>query len=51
MTHRMHYIFVVDPWRPDTPHSQYAKEREDTIIRPFKLIPSTLLTFAVEERA
>lgn len=30
----------VDPWRPDTPHSQYAEEREDTLIRPFKLIPN-----------
>ncbi|KAI0917296.1 hypothetical protein AcW2_007465 [Taiwanofungus camphoratus] len=29
----------VDPWRPDTPHSGYAKNREDTILRPFKLIP------------
>ncbi|EIN12709.1 peptidase S28 [Punctularia strigosozonata HHB-11173 SS5] len=29
----------VDPWRPATPHSRYAAEREDTIERPFKLIP------------
>ncbi|TFL01721.1 peptidase S28 [Pterulicium gracile] len=30
----------VDPWRPDTPHSiQYAQDREDTILRPFKIIP------------
>ncbi|KAI0311252.1 peptidase S28 [Amylostereum chailletii] len=30
----------VDPWRPDTPHSQYyAKDRPDTILRPFKVIP------------
>ncbi|KAG6830564.1 hypothetical protein H0H92_016015 [Tricholoma furcatifolium] len=30
----------VDPWRPDTPHSQfYAKDRADTILRPFKIIP------------
>ncbi|PCH40119.1 peptidase S28 [Wolfiporia cocos MD-104 SS10] len=29
----------VDPWRPDTPHSEYAKDRGDTILRPFKLIP------------
>ncbi|KAI0062858.1 peptidase S28 [Artomyces pyxidatus] len=30
----------IDPWRPDTPHSQYyAKERPDTILRPFKLVP------------
>ncbi|KAF8895639.1 serine carboxypeptidase S28-domain-containing protein [Infundibulicybe gibba] len=27
------------PWRPDTPHSEYAHDREDTILRPFKLIP------------
>jgi len=30
---------LVDPWRPNTPHSVYAPEREDTILRPFKLIP------------
>ncbi|KAH7909806.1 serine carboxypeptidase S28-domain-containing protein, partial [Hygrophoropsis aurantiaca] len=30
----------VDPWRPCTPHSNYATEREDTILRPFKLIPN-----------
>ncbi|KAF8885674.1 serine carboxypeptidase S28-domain-containing protein [Gymnopilus junonius] len=29
----------VDPWRPDTPHSDDAPDREDTILRPFKLIP------------
>ncbi|KAF8214964.1 serine carboxypeptidase S28-domain-containing protein [Mycena galopus ATCC 62051] len=29
----------VDPWRPATPHSEYAYDREDTILRPFKLIP------------
>ncbi|KAG6371555.1 hypothetical protein JVT61DRAFT_9261 [Boletus reticuloceps] len=29
----------VDPWRPCTPHSEYAKDRKDTILRPFKLIP------------
>ncbi|TFK34727.1 serine carboxypeptidase S28-domain-containing protein [Crucibulum laeve] len=29
----------VDPWRPDTPHSDDAADREDTILRPFKLIP------------
>lgn len=28
----------VDPWRPVTPHSDYARAREDTILRPFKLI-------------
>ncbi|KAH0585852.1 hypothetical protein H2248_007139 [Termitomyces sp. 'cryptogamus'] len=33
----------VDPWRPDTPHSQfYAKDRPDTILRPFKLIPGAV---------
>ncbi|OCH91247.1 peptidase S28 [Obba rivulosa] len=30
----------VDPWRPNTPHSEYASDREDTILRPFKLIPN-----------
>lgn len=29
----------IDPWRPCTPHSQYAPERTDTVSRPFKLIP------------
>ncbi|KAI0074024.1 peptidase S28 [Panus rudis PR-1116 ss-1] len=29
----------VDPWRPCTPHSEYARNRPDTILRPFKLIP------------
>ncbi|KAF7298731.1 hypothetical protein MIND_00820600 [Mycena indigotica] len=29
----------IDPWRPATPHSDYAFEREDTVLRPFKLIP------------
>jgi hypothetical protein len=28
----------VDPWRPATPHSENARNREDTILRPFKLI-------------
>ncbi|KAG6898404.1 hypothetical protein C0992_004115 [Termitomyces sp. T32_za158] len=33
----------VDPWRPDTPHSQfYAKDRPDTILRPFKRIPGAV---------
>jgi hypothetical protein len=31
----------VDPWRPDTPHSDDAKPRDDTPLRPFKLIPGT----------
>ncbi|KAF8446373.1 peptidase S28 [Boletus edulis BED1] len=30
----------VDPWRPCTPHSEYAKDRKDTMLRPFKLIPN-----------
>ena len=31
---------TVDPWRPDTPHSTYyAKDRADTLARPFMLIP------------
>ncbi|KAF8586289.1 peptidase S28 [Ramaria rubella] len=29
----------IDPWRPATPHSDYASPRNDTILRPFKLIP------------
>ncbi|KAF8467929.1 peptidase S28 [Russula ochroleuca] len=31
----------VDPWRPYTPHSNYggAVERDDTLLRPFKVIP------------
>lgn len=29
----------VDPWKPCTPHSVYGENREDTILRPFKLIP------------
>ncbi|KAF9061459.1 serine carboxypeptidase S28-domain-containing protein [Rhodocollybia butyracea] len=29
-----------DPWRPDTPHSDYAKDRKDTMLRPFKVIPN-----------
>ncbi|KAH9987911.1 serine carboxypeptidase S28-domain-containing protein [Russula compacta] len=31
----------VDPWRPYTPHSNYggAVERDDTVLRPFKVIP------------
>ncbi|KAF8139830.1 serine carboxypeptidase S28-domain-containing protein [Boletus edulis] len=30
----------VDPWRPCTPHSEYVKDRKDTMLRPFKLIPN-----------
>ncbi|KAJ7617546.1 serine carboxypeptidase S28-domain-containing protein [Mycena polygramma] len=29
----------IDPWRPATPHSDYAYDREDTVLRPFKIIP------------
>ena len=29
----------IDPWRPCTPHSRYAPPRDDTNLRPFKLIP------------
>ncbi|KAF7299748.1 hypothetical protein HMN09_00980700 [Mycena chlorophos] len=29
----------IDPWRPQTPHSDDAYGREDTVMRPFKLIP------------
>lgn len=32
-------IRIVDPWRAVTPHSDHAKDREDTILRPFKIIP------------
>ncbi|KAI0648136.1 peptidase S28 [Trametes meyenii] len=32
----------VDPWRPVTPHSDYAHYREDTILRPFKIIPNAV---------
>ncbi|KAF8625999.1 hypothetical protein AX17_006722 [Amanita inopinata Kibby_2008] len=32
----------VDPWRPCTPHAYEAQPREDTIIRPFKLIPNAV---------
>ena len=28
-----------DPWRLNTPHSDIAKKRPDTILRPFRLIP------------
>jgi hypothetical protein len=35
----------VDPWRPDTPHSDDVEWREDTVLRPFKLIPSMTSTF------
>ncbi|KAF8810219.1 peptidase S28 [Phlegmacium glaucopus] len=32
----------VDPWKPNTPHSDDATDREDTILRPFKLIPDAV---------
>ncbi|KAF8514159.1 serine carboxypeptidase S28-domain-containing protein [Gautieria morchelliformis] len=34
----------LDPWRPATPHSSYAylPPREDTTLRPFKLIPGAV---------
>ncbi|KAH8835052.1 peptidase S28 [Flagelloscypha sp. PMI_526] len=33
----------VDPWRPMTPHSESsAKDREDTVLRPFKIIPDAV---------
>ncbi|KXN80843.1 putative serine protease EDA2 [Leucoagaricus sp. SymC.cos] len=32
----------VDPWRPDTPHSDDARDRPDTPLRPFKLIPGAV---------
>ncbi|KAG2370312.1 serine carboxypeptidase S28-domain-containing protein [Suillus spraguei] len=32
----------VDPWRPCTPHSDYAVDREDTILQPFKIIPNAV---------
>jgi len=35
-------IYKVDPWRPCTPHSSYAPDRGDTMLRPFKLIPGTV---------
>ncbi|EPQ50969.1 peptidase S28 [Gloeophyllum trabeum ATCC 11539] len=32
----------VDPWRPATPHSEYAPDRSDTVLQPFKLIPDAV---------
>ncbi|KZT27441.1 peptidase S28 [Neolentinus lepideus HHB14362 ss-1] len=32
----------VDPWRPATPHSDYAPDRPDTILQPFKIIPEAV---------
>ena len=39
----------VDPWRPYTPHSTYggAVERDDTLLRPFKIIPGALFFLSV----
>ncbi|KAI0084544.1 peptidase S28 [Irpex rosettiformis] len=31
-----------DPWRPNTAHSDIAKGRPDTIVRPFKLLSGTV---------
>jgi hypothetical protein len=39
LVHDSVFSSTVDPWRPDTPHSDDAEDREDTILRPFKLIP------------
>lgn len=25
----------IDPWKPATPHSRYAQDRENTLLRPF----------------
>lgn len=36
---------AVDPWRSNTPHSADASDREDTILQPFKLIPSKSVRF------
>ena len=35
----------VDPWRPQTPHSDDAPDREDTVLRPFKIIPGECVFF------
>ncbi|KAJ7244057.1 hypothetical protein C8J57DRAFT_1555993 [Mycena rebaudengoi] len=32
----------VDPWRSMTPHSDNSRPRNDTILRPFKLIPGAV---------
>lgn len=36
---------TVDPWRPCTPHSEYARDRPDTLNKPFKLIPGVFFNF------
>jgi len=33
----------VDPWRPQTPHSDDAPDRKDTVLRPFKIIPGVFI--------
>jgi hypothetical protein len=38
----------VDPWKPATPHSRYALDREDTVERPFKLIPGGMTFSALK---
>ena len=35
-----------DPWRGDTPHSPAAPNRDDTTLRPFKLIPSAHISIS-----
>jgi len=40
LSQRFLHATQVDPWRPNTPHSKDASDREDTTLRPFKLIPS-----------
>lgn len=44
------YGSAVDPWRPYTPHSDYggAEERDDTLLRPFKIIPGAFQFFSSE---
>ncbi|KAI5450429.1 Serine carboxypeptidase S28 [Naganishia albida] len=34
-----------DPWRPATPQSDYAVKRNDTLLRPVKLIPNAVHHF------
>jgi hypothetical protein len=40
----------IDPWKPCTPHSRYAPLRNDTILRPFKLIPGKMSMYMCEPR-
>jgi len=32
----------VDPWKPQTPHGDGAVDRDDTVLRPFKMIPNAV---------